>query len=172
VTRTAGLAFAALLTAGSAAAQTPASSAAAAVRVSFVVRPVLTVAVEPGTLDLGELPVEAGHTFRSSVPLTLRVTSNTAWTLAASLADAAPRAAAAAASAGPAPVLRLENIVPGRRDTLAPGRGQAAQTTLLSGGSTGRNGRIVRPDVVVDVPSGAAPGSYRMRLVLELKGQP
>jgi hypothetical protein len=138
------------------------------VRVSFVVRPVLTVAVEPGTLDLGELPVEAGRTFRSSVPLMLRVTANTPWTLAASLADSTPRAAAA--GAGPSPVLRLENVVPGRRDTLALARGQAAQTTLLSGGSTGRNGQIVRPDV--DVPAGASPGSYRMRVVLELKGQP
>jgi hypothetical protein len=170
VRRRAALAFAGLLTAGAASAQTPASSAAAAVRVSFVVRPVLTVAVEPGTLDLGELPVEAGRTFRSSVPLTLRVTANTPWTLAASLADSTPRAAAA--GAGPSPVLRLENVVPGRRDTLALARGQAAQTTLLSGGSTGRNGQIVRPDVLVDVPAGATPGSYRMRVVLELKGQP
>jgi hypothetical protein len=168
----AALAVAAILAAGPAAAQTPAASAAAAVRVSFVVRPVLTVAVEPGTLDLGELPVEAGHTFRSSVPLTLRVTSNTAWTLAASLADATPRVAAARSDAGPPPTLRLENVVPGRRDTLALARGQAAPTTLLSGGSTGRNGQIVRPDVVVDVPAGATPGSYRMRVVLELKGQP
>ncbi len=166
------LSLAGILAAGAAAGQTPSSSATAAVRVSFVVRPVLTVAVEPGTLDLGELPVEAGHTFRSSVPLTLRVTSNTTWTLAASLADASPRAAAAQAAAGPAPALRLENVVPGRHDTLSLARGQAAQTTLLSGGSTGRLGQVVRPDVVVDVPAGATPGSYRMRVVLELKGQP
>ena len=167
--RRAALALAGFLAAGASPAQTPAASATAAVRVSFVVRPVLTVAVEPGTLDLGELPVEAGRTFRSSVPLTLRVTANTPWTLAASLADSTPRAAAA--GAGPSPVLRLENVVPGRH-TLALARGQAAQTTLLSGGSTGRNGQIVRPDVLVDVPAGASPGSYRMRVVLELKGQP
>jgi hypothetical protein len=172
VRRRAALALAGFLAAGAAPAQTPAASAAAAVRVSFVVRPVLTVAVEPGTLDLGELPVEAGRTFRSSVPLTLRVTANTPWTLAASLADSGPRAAAVGAGPGPSPVLRLENVVPGRRDTLALARGQAAQTTLLSGGSTGRNGQIVRPDVLVDVPAGATPGSYRMRVVLELKGQP
>jgi hypothetical protein len=161
-----------VLAAGAAAAQTPVASATAAVRVTFLVRPVLTVAVEPGTLDLGELPIEAGHTFRSSVPLTLRVTSNTAWTLAASLADAAPRVAAARADAGPLPTLRLENVVPGRHDTLALARGQGPQTTLLSGGSTGKNGQVVRPDVVVDVPAGATPGSYRMRVLLELKGQP
>lgn len=166
------LSLAAFLAAGTAAAQTPVASASGTIRVAFTIRPILTVAVEPGILDLGELPVEAGRTFRSSVPLTLRVTSNTTWTLAASLVDATPHAAAATADAGSPPVLRLENVTPGRRDTLALARGQAAPTTLLSGGSTGRNGQVLRPDVVVDIPTGAAPGSYRMRVVLELKGQP
>jgi len=146
----------------------------ALVHMHFVVRPVLSVSVEPDAVDFGSVPVESGRTFRSPAPLSIRILSNSGWTLAATVSDLAVRTESAVrGSTGAAsPSVRLENLsgTPRTAVTLAETRG--APTPLLSGGSTGAEGVTLRPQVVVDVPPGTAPGTYRLRVLVELKGAP
>lgn len=154
--------------------QAPAAGAASSVRLTFVIKPVLAISVDPEQIDFGDVSLDTGSTVRSPVPLSIRVRANTAWSLAASVEPALrvgrPRSESIAAA--PAPTVRLENLVAGRRlAPLAVSRAQSASGTVLSGGTTGPDGLLLRPDLVVDIPPGTT-GSYRLRIVLDLRGAP
>ena len=56
-----------------------AGAATTSVRVNFVVKPVLSIAVDPETIDFGEVALDTASSFRSPVPLSIRVRANTPW---------------------------------------------------------------------------------------------
>jgi len=98
------------------------------------------------------------------------------WTLAASVEPGIRTVRSRADASGavaPGPSVRLDNLVAGKASgfKLAPMRAQGVSSALLSGGSTDPNGLLMRPDLTVDIPPGTT-GSYRLRIVLDLRGAP
>ena len=150
------------------------SGSPAFVRVHFVVRPVLSISVDPDVIDLGSVPVESNRTFRAPVPLAIRIRSNGGWILAAGVSDLVAHAESAgrAALAAASPSVRLENLSATTKQAITLAQTRGTPSPLLSGGSTGSDGLTLRPQVVVDVPPGTAPGTYRLRVLVELKGAP
>jgi hypothetical protein len=141
-------------------------------RVSFVVRGVLSVSVDPDLVDFGEVPVETGDTFRSPTPLTINVRSNAPWTLAGRVSEIIhAHGTGRAADPSSLPTLRLERLAPNAPAFPLPNPGNAS-AVLISGGDTGPEGAVSRPELFLRVPPGAEPGAYQMRVVLELRGAP
>ncbi len=151
------------------------SGTPALVQIHFVVRPVLSISIDPDVIDLGSIPIEMGRTFRAPVPLSIKIRANSPWILAAGVTDLVARAESVtrpAASATSQLAVRLENLAPTARPAIELAQARGAPSSLLSGGSTGADGVLLRPQVVVDVPPGTAPGTYRLRVLVELKGAP
>jgi hypothetical protein len=156
-----------------AAAQGMPGSATATLRVSFVVRPVLSISVDPEQIDFGDVPIESQNSFRAPTPLNIQVKSNAPWSLAGRVTEVLHRQGGSKAGGGEEklPVLRLEHVTPHAPAAVLPNPGSAS-ALILQGGDTGPDGAVSRPDVVVDVPAGADPGTYQMRVVFELTALP
>ena len=83
-----------------AAAQGMPGSATSTLRVSFVVRPVLSITVAPEQIDFGDVPIESQNTFRAQTPLNIQVKSNAPWMLAGRVTEVLHREGGTKAGAG------------------------------------------------------------------------